>query len=71
MRLSGYASHAKNKLVNLLDNSSFFKNFTEIIKISDTSHFDMAVSLLEEGFTETRKSWKRLFSAYIPPQGNL
>lgn len=43
----------------------------EIIKISDKSHFDMAVSLLEEGFTETRKSWERLFSAYIPPQGNF
>jgi len=43
----------------------------EIIKISDKSHFDMAVSLLEEGFTETRKSWERLFSVYIPPQGNF
>jgi len=43
----------------------------EIIKIRDKSHFDMAISLLEEGFTETRKSWKRLFSAYILPQGNV
>ena len=43
----------------------------KIIKIADKNHCDMAVSLLEEGFTETRKSWKRLFSAYILPQGNV
>ena len=43
----------------------------KIIKIADKSHCDMAVSLLEEGFTETRKSWERLFSTYVPPQGNF
>ena len=43
----------------------------KIITINDRSHFDMAASLLEEGFTETRKSWERLFSAYVPPEGSF
>ena len=43
----------------------------KIITIDDRSHFDMAVPLLTEGFTVTRKSWERLFSTYVPPEGNF